>query len=122
MRAAGLCPIATVLQTEAVLIKSSTTKHQDLARLIDVVTSRIAGVIAARKYVVCEYNIPRQKLSQATALTPGRRAPTISPLEAPDWAAVSSMVEKAQIADIMDELVNIGAEDIMIFNLDNCRI
>jgi ATP phosphoribosyltransferase len=122
MRAAGLHPIATLLQTEAVLIKSSTTKHPSLVSLIHVITSRIAGVIAARKYVVCEYNIPREMLPKATALTPGRKAPTISPLEDKNWASISSMVEKNTIADIMDELVKIGAEDIMIFNLDNCRV
>jgi len=55
-------------------------------------------------------------------VTPGRKAPTISPLEDENWVAVSSMVEKNKSADIMDELVRIGAEDVLIFNLDNCRV
>ncbi|KAI1788375.1 ATP phosphoribosyltransferase [Ganoderma leucocontextum] len=122
MRAAGLHAIATVLQTEAVLIKSSTPKHLALEPLIKVITSRIAGVVAASRYVVCEYNIRREGLAQASAVTPGRRAATISPLEEEGWVAVSVMVEKSRIADAMDELVKIGAEDIMIFNLDNCRV
>ncbi|KAJ7162823.1 ATP phosphoribosyltransferase [Mycena filopes] len=122
MRAAGLHAIATVLDSEAVLIKSSVPKHANLAPLIELITSRIAGVVAANKYVVCEYNIPRAQLHAATAITPGRRAPTISPLEAEDWLAVTSMVEKGKIATIMDSLVAVGAEDIMVFNLDNCRV
>ena len=122
MRAAGLHAIATVLQTEAVLIKSSTTKHPALEPLINVITSRIAGVVAASRYVVCQYNIMRDKLVEATGVTPGRRAPTISPLEEEGWVAVSVMVEKAKTADVMDELVKVGATDIMIFNLDNCRV
>lgn len=122
MRAAGLHAIATVLQTEAVLIKSSKSKHEHLEPLIKIITSRIAGVIAASRYVVCEYNILRAKLHDATTVTPGRRAPTISPLEDEEWVAISSMVEKSKVADVMDELVKIGAEDILIFNLDNCRV
>ncbi|KAJ7736828.1 ATP phosphoribosyltransferase [Mycena metata] len=122
MRAAGLHAIATLLESEAVLIKSTVPKHPELAPLIDLVTSRIAGVIAANKYVICNYNISRDKLHVATLLTPGRRAPTISPLEEENWVAVSSMVEKKKIAGIMDELVKVGAEDILIFNLDNCRV
>ncbi|KAJ7033489.1 ATP phosphoribosyltransferase [Mycena alexandri] len=122
MRAAGLHAIATLLESEAVLIKSTIPKHPELAPLIDLVTSRIAGVIAANKYVVCNYNISRDKLHAATLLTPGRRAPTISPLEEENWVAVNSMVEKKKIAGIMDELVKVGAEDILIFNLDNCRV
>jgi ATP phosphoribosyltransferase len=122
MRAAGLHPIATLLQSEAVLITSNIAKHPNLTPLISLITNRIAGVVAARKYVVCQYNIRRDKLHAATALTPGKRAPTISPLEMEDWVAVGAMVEKNKIADTMDELVKIGAEDIMIFNLDNCRV
>lgn len=122
MRAAGLHAIATVLETEAVLIKSSVPKHPGLEPLLKQITSRIAGVVAASRYVVCQYNISRDKLPAATIITPGRRAPTISPLEEENWVAVSSMVEKRKFADIMDDLVKIGAQDIMIFNLDNCRV
>jgi ATP phosphoribosyltransferase len=89
---------------------------------MDKITARIAGVIAARRYIVCQYNILRAKISMATAVTPGRRAPTISPLEDPEWVAISSMVERSTMADVMDQLVSVGAEDIMIFNLDNSRV
>lgn len=122
MRAAGLHAIATVLETEAVLIKSRILKHPALEPLIRLITSRIAGVVAAGRYVVCEYNVRREQLSNATAVTPGRRAPTISPLEDEGWVAVSAMVEKRNAAEVMDRLVAIGAEDILIFNLDNCRV
>jgi ATP phosphoribosyltransferase len=122
MRAAGLHAIATLLDSEAVLIRPNVLKHPDLSVLISLITSRIAGVIAASKYVICEYNISRSTLAAARLITPGRKAPTVSPLEDSDWVAVSSMVEKGTIASIMDELVKIGAEDILIFNLDNCRV
>ena len=55
-------------------------------------------------------------------LTPGRRAPTVSPLEDGDWAAVSSMIEKKSMAEVMDKLVAAGAEDVLILKLDNCRV
>ena len=122
MRAAGLHAIATVLETEAVLIRSRTPKDPAHEHLIKNIASRIAGVVAARRYVVCQYNIRRERLHDATTITPGRRAPTISPLEDESWAAVSAMVEKSKVANIMDNLVKIGAEDILIFNLDNCRV
>ncbi|KZP08842.1 HisG-domain-containing protein [Athelia psychrophila] len=122
MRAAGLHAIATVLETEAVLIKSTTPKDPSLVPLINLITSRIKGVIAASTYVVCSYNIHRDKLHAATALTPGRRAPTISPLDEENWVAVNVMVEKKTMAKVMDDLVAVGAEDVLIFNLDNCRV
>ncbi|KAJ7062907.1 hypothetical protein C8F01DRAFT_1282119 [Mycena amicta] len=122
MRAAGLHAIATLLETEAVLIKSTAQKHPAHTPLIELVTARIAGVVAADKYVVCQYNIQRDRLSEATRITPGRRAPTISPLDEAGWVGVSVMVEKKKLAGVMDDLVKAGAEDILIFNLDNCRV
>ncbi|KAF9522595.1 ATP phosphoribosyltransferase [Crepidotus variabilis] len=122
MRAAGLHAIATVLQTEAVLIRSTTPKHPHLSPLVELITKRIAGVIAAEAYVVIQYNIDRDKLPEAKTITPGRRAPTVSPLEENNWVAVSAMVVKKKAAETMDELVRIGAQDIMVFNLDNCRV
>lgn len=122
MRAAGLHAIATVLESEAVLIKSTTPKHPDLTPLIDLIASRIAGVVAAAKFVFCSYNVTRTGLPAALKVTPGRRAATISPLEDSDWVAVNSMIEKKRTAEIMDELVRIGAQDVLIFNLDNCRV
>lgn len=122
MRAAGLHAIETILDSEAVVIRSSIPKHASLSPLIELITRRLAGVIAASKYVVCQYNISRDKLAAATKITPGRKAPTVSPLEQEGWVAVSVMVEKKKIAGIMDDLVTTGAEDVLVFNLDNCRV
>lgn len=122
MRAAGLHAIATLLETEAVLIKSTTASRADHTPLINLIASRIAGVVAAEKYVVCSYNISREALPRAVQITPGRRAPTISPLEKTDWVDVSAMVLKKECARMMDELMAIGAEDILIYSLNNCRV
>jgi ATP phosphoribosyltransferase len=122
MRAAGLHPIATVMETEAVLIKSTKVKHPDLVPLINKVHSRIAGFVASKKYVICQYNVPRELLPVVTRITPGRRAPTISSIEDDGWVAVSAMVEKKLVANVMDELVAAGAEDTFIVALQNCRV
>jgi ATP phosphoribosyltransferase len=114
--------MATLIQSEAVLIRSSVPKNPAVFPLINLIANRIAGVVAAEKFVICSYNVSRDKLPAALAITPGRRAPTISPLEEENWVDVSSMVERKKAAAIMDELVNIGAEDILIFNLTNCRV
>ncbi|KAF9219138.1 HisG-domain-containing protein [Gyrodon lividus] len=122
MRAADLHAIATLLQTEAVLIKSNPPSRADHTPLINLIASRIAGVAAADKYVVCSYNIARAALPQAIKITPGRRAPTISPLEETGWVEVIAMVEKKNCATVMDQLVEIGAVDLLIYSLNNCRV
>jgi ATP phosphoribosyltransferase-like protein len=119
MRAAGLKAVDTVVESTAVLIKS---KHpQSNPDLINIITSRINGVITAQKYVLCQYNIPRSVLPAATKITPGRRAPTVTTLDEPEWVAVSSMVEKKAIANAMDELEKVGATDILVLSISNSR-
>lgn len=127
MKAAGLKAIDTLMESQAVLISSSTSGSRspnlsegngDLQTLI---TNRIRGVIAAQKYVLLNYNVPRSMLSEVTKITPGKRAPTVSPLEGQDWVAVSTMVERKDVANVMDQLENKGASDILMFNIVNSR-
>lgn len=120
MRAAGLKSIATVLESTAVLIKSKRPSNDGLVNLI---ASRIRGVITSQRYVLCTYNVPREKLLEACKITPGKRAPTINGLEEDGWVAVSSMVPREDIARVMDRLSEktIGAEDILVMKIDNSR-
>jgi len=117
MKAAGLKAIDTVVESTAVLVKSRNSNTD----LLNLITSRIRGVITAQRFVLCQYNIPRSKLATASKITPGKRAPTITALEEPEWVAVSSMVEKKRIATVMDELIKVGATDILVLNIANSR-
>ena len=117
MKAAGLKAIDTILESTAVLVKSRNTKNS----LVDLIASRIRGVITAQRFVLCQYNIPRSQLSTATSITPGKRAPTITALEEDGWVAVSSMVEKKDVANVMDELIKVGGTDILVLNIANSR-
>lgn len=118
MKAAGLKAIATVVESTAVLIKSRKPSHPNL---VDLIAARLRGVITAQKYILCQYNVPRSKLPQATKITPGKRAPTITALEESDWVAVSSMVEKSAIATVMDQLTVAEATDILVLEIANSR-
>jgi ATP phosphoribosyltransferase len=126
MKAAGLKAIDTVMESQAVLISSSSSGTRspiaegngDLQTLI---TNRIRGVISAKKYILLNYNVPRSLLPEVSKITPGKRAPTVSPLDGADWVAVSVMVERKMAAQVMDQLENKGASDILVFNIINSR-
>lgn len=123
MRAAGLTDIATVLETSCYLIQARRTQQdKDRAELIEVIKSRIEGVLTAQRFVSCSYNTPDENLKELLKVTPGRRAPTISKLDDNGWVAVNAMIERKRKADIMDELKRKGASDIMVFEISNCRV
>ncbi|KAI0535751.1 hypothetical protein GGR58DRAFT_426048 [Xylaria digitata] len=118
MKAAGLKPIDTVVESSAILIKSRKPSNPELVELI---AQRIRGVITAQKYVLCQYNIRRTTLAEASKIAPGKRAPTVTTLDEEGWVAVSVMVEKKKLAPIMDELSKIGAHDILVLDIKNSR-
>jgi len=118
MRAAGLEEIQTILESEAVFIVNPHSKHKELAKKL---STRLTGVLNALNYVMVEYNILREHLEAAKKITPGKTSPTLSPLDNPAWIAVKVMVPKNQSNHILDELSVIGAKDIVVTTLQNCR-
>ena len=120
MMAANLHAIHVLCTSEAVLICNKAKRHSNA--LITKLARRIEGVITAQRYALINYNVPRSSLPSAVQITPGKKAPTISPLEDTNWVAVSAMVMKNKVAEIMDELENVGATDILVFNINNCRV
>ncbi|KAI9312361.1 hypothetical protein BX666DRAFT_1866318 [Dichotomocladium elegans] len=120
MRAAGLHDIHTLMTTQSVLLSNRKSTHTDL---IEKIASRIRGVIAAKKYVLCTYNITRSNLPKAIAITPGRQGATVSSLESHEgWVAVSSMIEAKLKGEIMDKLTEVGATDILVTAFTSCRV
>jgi len=118
MRAAGLEELVTIVDSEAAFIINPHSKHKAMAEKI---TKRIQGVMTAQFYSMLEYNLERSKLAQAKIITPGKTSPTVSPLDDPQWVAVKVMVPKQDSNKILDELEAIGAKDIVVSVLTNCR-
>jgi ATP phosphoribosyltransferase len=108
------------MTTQAVLICNPA--KLDTNPLIHKIVRRIEGVIVAQRFLLCTYNVQRNQLSNAIKITPGKKAPTISPLEHDEWVSVSSMVSKSEVVNIMDQLEEIGAQDILITEIKNARL
>ncbi|PIA13361.1 ATP phosphoribosyltransferase (ATP-PRTase) (ATP-PRT) [Coemansia reversa NRRL 1564] len=119
MRAAGLHAVDTILDTESVLISNN---HLRFPKLVDTIRQRVEGILAARKYVLCQYNIEREHLEKACRVASGRKAPTVTQLDQHGWVAVSVMIERKSLAAKMDELKEIGAIDILVLQISNTRV
>jgi len=118
MRAAGLEEIHTIVQSEAIFIVNPHSKHKDVAKKL---SSRMDGVLTAQNFVMVEYNIERKKLPEAKLISSGKTSPTLSPLDDPDWTAVKIMINKNNTNHILDELAALGARDIVVTAIQNCR-
>lgn len=113
-----------ILKSEAVLIRRSGNggAANGTAKEIEVLIRRLQGVLVARQYVLMDYDIRKELVEQAAALTPGLESPTVSPLRDSDWVAVRSMVPKRETNRIMDELYDLGARAILVSSIHACRI
>jgi ATP phosphoribosyltransferase len=110
---------APLLVSQAILIQ----RRPVLASAAtDLLVRRLNGVIAARTYLMVDYNVPQAKLEQAIAITPGLDSPTVSPLAQPGWVAVRAMIPRADSQRIMDDLWDVGAEAILVTNIHACRL
>lgn len=119
MRASGLEIIAQVLETEAMLITNLHSEHKDIVTLIK---RRVEGYITATKYVMVSYNVRNEILKAAIHITPGKKSPTVTSLDDRGFKAVSCLVKKDEISTKMDELYDLGATDILTFQLTNSRM
>ena len=107
-----------ILHSEAVLIGRKGERNP----AAEVLIRRLQGVLVARQYVMMDYDIRKELVEEAAALTPGLESPTVSPLRDSDWVAVRSMVPKKQTNRIMDELYDLGARAILVSTIHACRI
>jgi ATP phosphoribosyltransferase len=120
LRQAGLSIFGEpILQSEAILIKGPNAK---MAQELEILLRRLQGVVTARQYVLLDYDIPKIKVTEACAITPGLESPTISPLQKEDWVAVRAMVLRKDTNRLMDELWALGARGILVTDIHACRL
>ena len=119
LRAAGMEIFGEpILKSEAVLIGRKGANPVGL----EVLKRRLKGVLVARQYVMMDYDVRKELVEEAAALTPGLESPTVSPLRDSDWVAVRSMIKKSDTNRIMDELYDLGARAILVSTIHACRI
>ncbi|MDQ1113652.1 ATP phosphoribosyltransferase [Microbacterium testaceum] len=118
LRQAGLEIFGPVLlESDAVLI-SGPNEVEGTETLL----RRLRGVLAARKYVLVDYDLPANLVDQAIAVAPGLESPTISPLRDPEWVAVRVMSPRRDVNRVMDELYAIGARAILVTEILAARL
>lgn len=121
LREAGLKTVGDpVLKSEAIVIVPDEAKlaNPQVKRFLD----HLRGIVVARQYSMVEYDIRREALEKAVVLAPGFEAPTVSPLNDPDWVAVKVMLPRKKIHDIVDALADIGARGIVVTDIRTCRL
>ncbi|CAN2198375.1 HisG ATP phosphoribosyltransferase [Candidatus Nanopelagicaceae bacterium] len=120
LRQAGLQTFGEpILSSEAIVIKRTGVA---IPAGLEVLIRRLQGVVTARRYVLLDYDVSKDLVEKACAITPGLESPTISPLQKADWVAVRAMVLRKETNRVMDELWALGARGILVTDIHACRL
>jgi ATP phosphoribosyltransferase len=118
LQAAGLEVVAEIFETESILISNPHSEHKDL---VDLIKRRVEGYITAQKYVMISYNVTDDLMDKALTITPGKKSPNVTTL-ADGAKAITCLINKKEVVKKMDELEEVGATDILTFELSNTRM
>jgi ATP phosphoribosyltransferase len=113
----GLQEVEKVFWSEAVLI-SSGNLDADGQAVLDEMLFRIDSAMVSRRKKYLLMNIPQASVDEAIRIIPAMRSPTIMPLAAEGWCSMHSVVEEADLWDKIKLLKAIGAEGILVLNID----
>lgn len=113
----GLKEVEKVFYSEAVLISGGNLSEEDKA-LLDEILFRISSVKVSRgkKYVLM--NLPEASIEDAIKILPAMRSPTVMPLAAKGWVSMHSVVDADDLWEKIRQLKAIGAEGILVLNVD----
>lgn len=113
----GLVEVERVFQSEAVLIANNNLGEEDLA-VLDEILFRIGSHKRSqgKKYLLM--NIPNASLDEAIKILPAMRSPTVMPLASEGWCSLHSVVEESSLWEKVRQLKAIGAEGILVIDLD----
>lgn len=113
----ALVEVEKVFWSEAVLISSGKLSPEQ-EELLDKILFRLesATVSRGKKYILM--NIPQDAVDKATSILPAMRSPTVMPLASEGWCSLHSVVDEDELWDKISQLKAIGAEGILVLNID----
>jgi ATP phosphoribosyltransferase len=113
----GLKEVATVFQSQAVMISNNSLSAEKQA-ILDKLLFRIDSVQRGQnaKYVVL--NVQEQNIEKVTALLPGMKSPSVLPLATKGWFSLHSVIEENDFWNIIENLRDAGAEGILVLPIE----
>jgi len=109
--------VEVVMQSEALLIANKNLSSEK-KEILDELLFRFEAIQEAegKKYVLL--NAPKDKLNEITALLPGMKSPTVTPLANGEWVSVQSVIAEKHFWEIIGKLKSLGAEGILVIPIE----
>ena len=110
--------IENILDSSIMLITNQNS-FDNKKNLVEAVATSIAGVIEADRKKLVMMNVERKYLNEIKRLMPSMAGPTISEvLSKKDTVAVQAVVEEKEVFNLVNNLRNAGAKDILVMPIE----
>ncbi|WP_423128428.1 ATP phosphoribosyltransferase [Gaoshiqia sp. Z1-71] len=109
--------VEVVTTSEAVLIANPNLNDAKKAVLDDLIF-RMESVQRAegKKYILL--NAPNEKIAEISAILPGMKSPTVTPLAEEGWSSLHSVISENEFWEIIGKLKNAGAQGILVVPIE----
>ena len=115
----GLKPVATVFESEAVLIRNVAPFSSGKQAVFEAFLKRVDGVIASREAKYVMMNAPRSAIAAITQVLPGAEAPTVLDLAgAKDRVAIHAVCRESVFWTTLEKLKALGASAILVLPIE----
>jgi ATP phosphoribosyltransferase len=123
LEANGLRAVETVLDSEALLIRTLKPLDKGRASIAAQLLSRVEGVLATKESKYIMLNATSESLERITALLPGAEAPTILPLHGrPGQFAVHAVCQESVFWETLQKLKSAGASAILVVPIEKMML
>ena len=109
--------VEVVIPSEAVLIANPNLNEEKKA-LMEELIFRMESVQRAegKKYILL--NAPNEKIEEISAILPGMRSPTVTPLAEQGWSSIHSVISENEFWEIIGKLKTAGAQGILVIPIE----
>jgi ATP phosphoribosyltransferase len=107
----GLRPVATILESQAILIEAA---HGSRTETADTVITMLRAAMTARRKRYLVMNAPTAAIDAIADVIPGIDSPTVVPLTVSGMVAIHSVVEAADVWHVIPRLKAAGASGILV--------
>ncbi len=120
LRMNGLEEVEQIYFSSAVMIsrKGFSSSTDEKASILFRLLERIDAVNLAKNKKYILFNLPAGKLDESAAIIGGLKSPTVTPLMDKNWLSVQAVVSEDRFWSVFEELKGIGAEGILVLDIE----
>ena len=109
----NLKEVVEISTSQAVLVQGNSLTNDQL-EIINKLRFRVQSVLRAKKSKYILLNAPNDKIEAISLILPVLKSPTVLPLAKIGWSSLHSVINAEDFWEVIDQLKDTGAEDILV--------